>query len=382
MRGAPFPFPEAGGCPISAASRTAPEDEDGRDGHMEKTGFGRQDERRLQALEERLPFSFRDRVTALSSITHSSYLHEHRDESAFGVTDNERLEFLGDAVVDLAVGLRLMQAFPGAREGDLSRMRSEIVDERGLSQVAMEIGVGKLLRLGKGESRSGGGDRPSILADAMEAIIAAVFLEGGLDAVLPIVDRHFHSLIDRAGSGEADTDYKSMFQAWAQAQLKETPVYRVVSEEGPIHDRVYVVEAVAGERVMGRGSGRSKKEAAHEAARAALDACAHGAQEVPGGEGGGAGEAGALPGEADSAPAPDAARDYVKVRSSRAMAWTEGDASAAPPTAPERGEDGRRPSASGKKRLCSPSERKAGRPSGKKPWKSVGQRNGNRNRHK
>lgn len=347
---------------------------------MEKTGFGRQDERRLQALEERLPFSFRDRVTALSSITHSSYLHEHRDEEAFGVKDNERLEFLGDAVVDLAVGLRLVQAFPEAREGELSRMRSEIVDERGLSQVAAKIGVGEILRLGKGEERTGGGERPSILADAMEAIIAAVFLEGGLDAVLAIVDRHFRALIDRAGTGEADTDYKSMFQAWAQAELKETPVYRVVSEEGPIHDRVYVVEAVAGERVMGRGSGRSKKEAAHAAAKAALESSDGTGAEKETGES--AGEPCGMDAAMVERHGAAAAKGYVKIRSSRAMAWTEGDAFAASPTALKRGEDGRRPSAPGKKRQRSPSERAAGRPSGKKPWKPVGQGNGNRNRHK
>jgi ribonuclease III, bacterial len=225
---------------------------------------------RIERLEETLGFHFTDRRRVLSALTHSSFLHEHRGES--GVTDNERLEFLGDAVVDLAVGLRLMQKHPRAAEGVLSRLRSEIVDERGLSAVARQIGLGKLLRMGKGEAKTGGADRPSLLADAMEAVLAAVFLEGGLDAVLAIVDNKFGALFEQAVTGESDVDFKSAFQEWTQAHLKITPTYRLVSEEGPVHDRLFCVVAEVAGKPEGHGCAHSKKEAERQAARMALEA--------------------------------------------------------------------------------------------------------------
>ena len=232
---------------------------------------GSADLARIEHLEKALDFRFSDKRRVLSALTHSSFLHENRGKPEIGITDNERLEFLGDAVVDLAVGLRLMQKHPRAAEGVLSRLRSEIVDERGLSAVARQIGLGQLLRLGKGEAQSGGADRPSLLSDAMEAVLAAVFLEGGLDAVLTIVDSHFGALFDRALTGESDVDFKSAFQEWTQAHLKVTPTYRLVSEEGPVHDRLFSVVAEVSGKPEGHGKARSKKEAERLAAKMALE---------------------------------------------------------------------------------------------------------------
>lgn len=224
---------------------------------------------RIERLEKALNFRFSDKRRVLSALTHSSFLHEHRGDP--GVTDNERLEFLGDAVVALAVGLRLMQRHPRASEGVLSRLRSEIVDERGLAAAARELGLGGLLRMGKGEARSGGAERPSLLSDAMEAVLAAVFLEGGLEAVLAIVDSRFGALFERAVTGESDVDFKSAFQEWTQAHLKVTPTYRLVAEEGPVHDRLFSVEAEVAGKPEGHGTARSKKEAERLAAKMALE---------------------------------------------------------------------------------------------------------------
>lgn len=227
-------------------------------------------EDRLSALESRLGFGFTDRARALSALTHRSFLHEHRDWA--GIADNERLEFLGDAVLDLAVGMRLMCLYPKANEGALSHMRAEIVDERGLSQVARRLGLGVLLRLGRGEALSGGSDKPSLLADAMEAVFGAVFLEAGIDEVLRLVDLHFAPNFARVRPGEVGGDYKSRLQELTQGKSKVTPSYRVVSAEGPDHAKTFRVEVEVAGVVLGRGEGASKKAAEQAAARQAHDA--------------------------------------------------------------------------------------------------------------
>src|SRR5512138_1779300 len=140
----------------------------------------------VSELERRLGIALADRTVAVAALTHKSYVNEHRDEQ--GLQDNERLEFLGDAVIDLAVSHRLMERFPGAREGDLSKMRAAVVDEQGLSEMARALDLGALLRLGRGEELTGGRNKASLLADAMEAVIAAVYQQG-LEAVLLVIDR-------------------------------------------------------------------------------------------------------------------------------------------------------------------------------------------------
>ncbi len=222
----------------------------------------------VSALEARLALPLADRATALAAITHKSYVNEHRDE---GLTDNERLEFLGDAVIDLAVSHRLMERFPGAREGDLSKMRAAVVDEQGLSEMARALDLGALLRLGRGEELTGGRQKASLLADAMEAVIAAVYLGAGLEPVLGIADRFLGEAFARAAAGTLDRDFKTQFQEFAQSRLRATPRYRVVAEHGPDHSKTFEVETDLRGEVVGRGAGRSKKDAEQAAAKLALD---------------------------------------------------------------------------------------------------------------
>src|SRR5690349_7875992 len=185
----------------------------------------------VSALEARLGVPLANRTVALAALTHKSYVNEHRDEE--GLTDNERLEFLGDAVIDLAVSHRLMERFPTAREGELSKMRAAVVDEQGLSEMARALDLGALLRLGRGEELTGGRQKASLLADAMEAVIAAVFVGGGLAPVLGIVDRFLGEAFARAAAGTLDRDFKTQLQELAQSRLRATPRYRVVAEHGP-----------------------------------------------------------------------------------------------------------------------------------------------------
>jgi ribonuclease-3 len=224
----------------------------------------------VDALAERLGFPLPDRATAVAALTHKSYVNEHRDEH--GLADNERLEFLGDAVIDLAVSHRLMERFPTAREGELSKMRAAVVDEQGLSEMARALDLGALLRLGRGEELTGGRQKASLLADAMEAVIAAVYVGAGFDRVLAIVDRFLGEAFARAATGTLDRDYKTQLQELAQSRMRATPRYRVVAEHGPDHSKTFEVETDLRGDVVGRGTGRSKKDAEQAAARLALDA--------------------------------------------------------------------------------------------------------------
>ena len=201
-------------------------------------------------------------------------LLRQRAPATRGCEDNERLEFLGDAVIDLAVSHRLMERFPAAREGDLSKMRAAVVDEPGLAALARAFELGPLLRLGRGEELTGGREKPSLLADAMEAVVAAVYLEGGLAAVLALVDRYLEDAFDRAGAGTLDRDYKTQLQELAQSRLRTAPRYRVVAELGPDHAKQFEVEVELRGEVVGRATGRSKKDAEQAAARLALEALA------------------------------------------------------------------------------------------------------------
>ncbi|HET8541472.1 MAG TPA: ribonuclease III [Anaeromyxobacter sp.] len=236
----------------------------------------------VSSLAERLGIALPDRAISLAALTHKSYVNEHRDEE--GLQDNERLEFLGDAVIDLAVSHRLMERFPGAREGDLSKMRAAVVDEQGLSEMARALDLGGLLRLGRGEELTGGRQKASLLADAMEAVIAAVYLASGLEAVLAIVDRFLGEAFARAATGTLDRDYKTQLQELAQSRLRATPRYRVVAEHGPDHSKTFEVETDLRGEVVGRGSGRSKKDAEQAAAKLALDAVARRLAAEPGPE--------------------------------------------------------------------------------------------------
>jgi ribonuclease-3 len=221
----------------------------------------------VAALEERLGTKFSKPELALTALRHSSYNNEHLEERQ---EDNERLEFLGDAVVDLAVSQRLYERFPSAREGQLSRMHDYIVDTVGLARVARKIGLGELILLGRGEDLGGGRDKNAVLADSLEAVLAAVYLDSGLQSVLELVDRHFAEFLDDV-SRSFVRDFKTRLQQLVQEHLKLPPRYEMISESGPEHRKLFEVEVRIGAEAYARGTGYTKREAEQVAARTALD---------------------------------------------------------------------------------------------------------------
>ena len=214
------------------------------------------------ALEATLGYTFKERSVLEQALRHASWCNEH---SADGLEDNERLEFLGDAVLDLVVGHKLMTRYPQLREGELSVTRAQVVSEAGLSEVAGQLGLGQWLMLGKGEEKSGGRTKPSILADAFEAILAAVYVDGGFPAAWEMVDRLLAQRIETV-EFKGFYDFKTRLQETAQARLKSTPTYRVVQELGPDHDKRFVVAVTIGTDEWARAVGKSKKEAEQMAA--------------------------------------------------------------------------------------------------------------------
>ncbi len=216
----------------------------------------------LHALEKALDYRFADVSRLQLALTHPSYALQQ------GLQDNQRLEYLGDAVLQLCVSRRLFDTFPGLSEGQLTRRRALLVCEASLCEAAQRYGLGEALLLDRGEMQTGGRSKPSVLADAMEAVIAAVFLDGGLEATAALIDRMMGSY-DR---GDAlRTDYKTTLQEILQAQGHPAPEYRTVGEEGPPHARTFTVHVLLGERLAGEGQGNSKKQAQQQAAQRAIE---------------------------------------------------------------------------------------------------------------
>ncbi|HVV84956.1 MAG TPA: ribonuclease III [Kofleriaceae bacterium] len=234
----------------------------------------------LDQLEAALGHHFRDRSRLEIALRHTSWSNEHPEIPG---GDNERLEYLGDAVLDLIVGHKLMERFPALREGPLSVTRAQVVSEQGLAEVASKLGLGDWLLLGRGEDKSGGRQKPSILADAFEAVVAAVYLDGGFAAAWALVERLLAVRIDHV-EPTGFFDYKTRLQEMAMARRKEQPSYRVVAELGPDHDKRFVVAVLIGGNEWARADGRSKKEAEQSAAAAAafkLDAMESGPPPEP-----------------------------------------------------------------------------------------------------
>jgi ribonuclease III len=221
----------------------------------------------LNALAARLGHDFGQPRLLAAALTHRSFVNEHPDESAH----NERLEFLGDAVLDLIVAEALMERCPRASEGELTRRRAALVNEAGLADMARRLDLGAALRLGKGEEKTSGRDRSSILADAMEAVLGAVHADAGYEAARKVALACLGPVLGPVIEGDLPDDAKTFIQEVLQAD-GEGPTYRVVSEEGPEHEKTFEVEIVAGGRVLARGRGRSKKEAEKDAAARALAA--------------------------------------------------------------------------------------------------------------
>ena len=219
----------------------------------------------IDVLEKKIGYKFKNPDLLLNALTHSSYANENR-----GISDNERLEFLGDAVLGLVIADYLYRLFEEHKEGDLTKIRASIVSEGPLSQIARDIGLGRFLLLGKGEAISGGRDRDSVLADALEAVIGAVYLEAGINQAKELIIGLFSSLMENSFQGKGFQDYKTNLQEVLQAMGEEEIVYRVIKETGPDHDKEFVIEVLCGRRVIGRGKGKSKKEAEQRAAKEAL----------------------------------------------------------------------------------------------------------------
>ena len=219
----------------------------------------------IDVLEKKIGYKFKNADLLLNALAHSSYANENR-----GISDNERLEFLGDAVLGLVIADYLYRLFEKHKEGDLTKIRASIVSEGPLSQIARDIRLGRFLLLGKGEAISGGRDRDSVLADALEAVIGAVYLEAGINQAKELIIGLFSSLMENSFQGKGFQDYKTNLQEVLQAMGEEEIVYRVIKETGPDHDKEFVIEVLCGRRVIGRGKGKSKKEAEQRAAKEAL----------------------------------------------------------------------------------------------------------------
>ena len=221
----------------------------------------------VNAIQTQIGLKFKNGDLLQQALTHRSYINEHGDDSA---SDNERLEFLGDAVLDFLVGDMLYQRFPDMPEGDLTRLRAALVRTESLAELARNLGLGQALRMGKGEDASGGRERLTNLCATFESVVGALYLDQSLDAVRAFVSPLLDSLLEQILADSRDKDARSRLQEWSQATHNLTPAYRTVSATGPDHQKEFLVEVVIGERGVAHGTGRSKQAAAQAAAREAL----------------------------------------------------------------------------------------------------------------
>ena len=220
--------------------------------------------RDLATLCERLGYEFENSALLEEAFRHSSYVNEI---GASYLHDNERLEFLGDAVLDLAISHILMEMYEDAKEGDLSKFRASVVNEKTLSQVAHELGLGEFLHLGKGEELTGGREKPSILADTVEALLGALYLDAGFDRTREIIHRSFSLLLGKIDSEDEVEDFKSLLQEYTQATYKTRPEYLLVKERGPAHQKTFRIALRLNGEIIAEAEGRSKKEAEQKAAK-------------------------------------------------------------------------------------------------------------------
>ena len=250
------------------------------DSHREEVGparvapFGAE----LEPLERRINYRFRDRGMLEHALTHRSRVHE---DASGGVIDNESLEFLGDSVLGFVIADLLFRTFPQHNEGQKSKLKASLVSAASLARLGDRIGLGEFLILGRGEEKTGGRKKQALIADGYEALIAAIYLDGGIDPIRTFIERQFEELIAearRTGAHAAFTeDYKSALQEWLQSHDRGLPVYRLMTETGPAHHRTFEVEVLVGGEALARADGRTKKEAAQAAARQALDRLTAGA---------------------------------------------------------------------------------------------------------
>lgn len=221
----------------------------------------------MRELEKKLNYTFRNSALLAEALSHSSYANEHRAEK---LNSNERLEFLGDSVLGFVTAEFLFAKHPDMPEGDLTRIRAALVCEQSLYEVAQKLQLGQYLRLGRGEEAGGGRNRTSILADAMEAVFAAVYLDGGIVEASALIHRVLLDVEKETAVEERRKDFKTALQELVQRQADQVLTYRMIGEEGPDHAKIFSAEVLLNGKALGVGSGHSKKEAEQAAARSAL----------------------------------------------------------------------------------------------------------------
>ena len=234
----------------------------------------------LEQIQEKLKYTFGDLRLLTQALTHVSYGHENFQDRALAYRDNERFEFLGDAVLDLVISDLLLEAFPEGSEGQLSKMRAAVVNEKTLYEITKSLHLGELLHLGKGEQRTGGCEKPSILSSAFEAIIASIYIDGGFNAVYPVVRYLFAPLFNENSSINFQ-DHKTKLQEIVQGKFRLTPTYHLTGSTGPDHAKVFEIEVRIREIILAKSTGPSKKEAEQNAACEALAVLPEKLEEIP-----------------------------------------------------------------------------------------------------
>lgn len=227
---------------------------------------------RLAEFENKINYHFKDKALLEEALTHSSYVKEH---SYMHIKSNERLEFLGDAFLDAIAGEELYRRLPDAEEGRLTKLRAAVVCEKALAVQGRQLGIGEYLMLGNGEEKQGGRHKESIVADAVEALIGAIYLDGGYEAAGRLFMSHGEEMIKDAIAGRLMKDYKSALQELVQASGGGRLTYKVNKEEGPDHNKTFYMDLFIDSRRIGSGIGRTKKEAEQQAAKEAIERGLH-----------------------------------------------------------------------------------------------------------
>ncbi len=220
----------------------------------------------LESLQNSLAYFFNNISLLRQAVTHRSFVNEHAGREA---KHNERLEFLGDAVLNLSLSTMLLDQYPDLPEGHLSKIRASQVNEKKLASLSRQLGLGAYLLIGKGEEGTGGREKSSLLADTFEAVLGAIYLDGGFNAALSFIDRLFRSQF-KDTKPFSTQDFKTLLQEYCQGILKTVPDYRVFREEGPDHKKIFFMEVIIREKVISVGKGKTKKEAQQKAAEKAL----------------------------------------------------------------------------------------------------------------
>lgn len=230
--------------------------------------FAAENSKNLNELESVIGYTFKNKMNLLLALTHSSYANEKKCD---GLTSNERLEFLGDSVLNIVISEYIYKNFPALPEGEMTKTRASIVCEGSLLKCAAKIMLGNYILLGRGEENTGGRARTSILSDAFEALIGAIYLDGGMKDAAAFIHRSMNELFNDSGSSEIFVDYKTQLQEIIQKSGEQKVSYRIIDEKGPDHNKQFVAQISVGDRVLGNGEGKSKKEAEQNAAKVAMN---------------------------------------------------------------------------------------------------------------